>query len=83
VLSIDTVGRYKTDAEAYALGPAAVGAAAGEIGFVSSNCWDAIGATWFGYRTFWVNRAGAPLDRLGVEPEGTGRTLRDVLQFFA
>jgi len=82
VLSVDSVGRYKTDAAAYALGPAAVGAPAGEIGFVSSNCWDAIGATWFGYRTFWVNRANAPLDRLDVKPGGTGSTLRDLLQFF-
>jgi len=82
VLSVDSVGRYKTDAAAYALGPAAVGAPAGEIGFVSSNCWDAIGATWFGYRTFWVNRANAPLDRLDVKPGGTGSTLRALLQFF-
>jgi 2-haloacid dehalogenase len=82
VLSVDTAGRYKTDPQAYALGTAAVGAPAAEIGFVSSNCWDAIGATWFGYRAFWVNRANAPLDRLDAEPEGTGSTLRDALQFF-
>jgi 2-haloacid dehalogenase len=25
--------------------------------FVSSNGWDAIGATWFGYTTLWVNRS--------------------------
>jgi 2-haloacid dehalogenase len=81
VLSIDQVGRYKTDFAAYALGTAAVGAPAGDIVFVSSNCWDAIGATWFGYRTFWVNRAGAPLDELGVAPHGTGSSLRDLAAF--
>ncbi len=79
VLSVHPVRRFKTDPAAYALGPAAFGLPAREILFVSSNCWDAIGATWFGYSTLWVNRGGAPLDRLGVEPTRTGRSLRDVL----
>ena len=83
VLSVDCVGRYKTDARVYALGTAAVGAPANEIAFVSSNCWDAIGATWYGYRTFWVNRGNAPLDQLGTSPEGTGSSLHDLPQFLA
>jgi len=82
VLSVDAVRRYKTDPAAYALGPAAFGLPASEILFVSSNCWDAIGATWFGYTTLWVNRSGAPLDPLGTEPGFTGRSLRDVLERF-
>ena len=81
VLSVDSAGRYKTDRAAYELGTRAVGAPADRIVFVSSNCWDAIGATWFGYRTFWVNRTGAPLDRLGVAPVGTGRSLDDLPAF--
>ena len=81
VLSVDAVGRYKTDAAAYTLGTNALGLAPREIAFVSSNGWDAIGATWFGYRTFWVNRAGAPLDRLDAVPEGIGRTLEDLPTF--
>ena len=83
VLSVDAVRRYKTDPTAYALGTAAIGAPAAEIAFVSSNCWDAIGATWFGYRAFWVNRTGAPLDRLGAEPAGAGHSLRDLQPFLA
>ena len=82
VLSVDAVRRYKTDPAAYALGPQALGLAAREILFVSSNAWDAIGATWYGYTTLWVNRAGAPLEQLGTEPTRTGRSLRDVLDFF-
>ena len=39
-------------------GRVALGLHAREILFVSSNCWDAIGATWYGYTTLWVNRAG-------------------------
>jgi 2-haloacid dehalogenase len=81
VLSVDAVGCFKTDSRAYALGTSAIGASAAEIAFVSSNCWDAVGATWFGYRTFWVNRASAPLERLGAEPAATGATLSDLPAF--
>ena len=81
VLSVDSVRRYKTDPSAYKLGTDAVGLPAADIAFVSSNCWDAIGASWHGYRTFWVNRSGAPLDRLGVTPDATGGSLRDLIAF--
>jgi len=83
VLSADQVGKYKTAPEAYELGPAAFGCAADEIVFVSSNGWDACGATWFGYRTFWVNRAGNALDELHVTPHGEGRTLTDLEAFLS
>ena len=82
VLSVHTTRRYKTDPAAYALGPAALGVPAAEILFVSSNCWDAIGATWYGYTTLWINRADAPMERLGVQPTRVGHSLRDVLEFF-
>ena len=82
VLSVHPVRRFKTDPAAYALGPEALRRPAREILFVSSNCWDAIGATWYGYTTLWVNRAGQPLERLGTEPSRVGRSLRDVLAFF-
>jgi 2-haloacid dehalogenase len=81
LLSVDLVGRFKTAPECYELGPKAFGVSAHEILFVSSNCWDACGATWFGYTTFWINRAGMPLEELGVVPAATGTTMRDVLAF--
>jgi 2-haloacid dehalogenase len=31
-----------------------------DIGFVSSNRWDVMGAASFGFRALWVNRAGVP-----------------------
>jgi len=82
VLSVHETRRYKTDPAAYAIGPAALGLPAQDILFVSSNCWDAIGATWFGFTTLWINRYDAPLEQLGVAPTRTGRSLRDVLEFF-
>ena len=32
---------------------------------MSSNCWDALGAKSYGFKVYWINRAGAPVDRLG------------------
>lgn len=82
VLSVHATRRYKTDPAAYALGPVALGLPAAEILFVSSNCWDVAGAAWYGFTTLWVNRTGNPLERLGIAPTRTGRSLRDVLEFF-
>jgi len=82
VLSVDSVRRYKTHPEAYALGPRATGLEPRQIAFVSCNGWDALAATWYGFRTLWVNRYQLPFEELGTEPTRTGRTLRDVLAFF-
>lgn len=82
VISVHGVQRFKTDPAAYALGPQTLGLPARDILFVSSNGWDAIGATWHGYTTLWVNRAGLPLEQLGTEPSHIGTSLRAVLDFF-
>lgn len=82
VLSVHPLQRYKTDPAVYALGEQAFGCPASELLFVSSNGWDAVGATWYGYQTLWVNRAGAPPEQLDCSPTRTGGSLRDVLDFF-
>jgi len=82
VLSVHETRRYKTDPAAYEIGTRALGLPAAEILFVSSNGWDAIGATWFGYTTLWVNRQDAPLEHLACTPTRIGQSLRDVLTFF-
>lgn len=81
VLSADQVRAFKTDATVYALGPRALKRPAREILFVSSNGWDACGAAWYGYTTCWINRAGLPLDRLGVQPNRIGTDLTTVTDF--
>lgn len=81
LLSVDSVRKFKTAPEAYQLGPDVFGLSAKNILFVSSNCWDACGATWFGYTTFWVNRARAPLEELGVTPDASGPDMNALLQF--
>jgi 2-haloacid dehalogenase len=82
VISVDSVREYKTHPDAYALGLQATGLPAQRVVFVSCNGWDALGATWFGYQTLWVNRYGLPFEELGIQPTRTGADLRDVLSFF-
>lgn len=82
VLSVHETRRYKTDPAAYALGPAALGLPAREILFVSSNAWDALGATWYGYTTLWVNRQGQPREQLEPPPHHEASSLRGVLALF-
>ena len=79
VISVDAVRKYKTHPDAYALGPQTTGLPVAQIAFVSSNSWDALAATWFGYQTLWVNRNQLPFEELGTQPVCTGTSLRDVL----
>jgi len=78
LLSVDAAQQYKVAPSAYRLAVDHFGARADELLLVSSNGWDVAGAAAFGLQTFWVNRQGAPVERLGVEPTGIGRTLADL-----
>jgi 2-haloacid dehalogenase len=82
VISVDSIRKYKTHPDAYALGSNATGLQPKQILFVSSNGWDALAATWYGYRTLWVNRAGLPWESFETRPTREGTSLRDVLAFF-
>lgn len=68
VLSVDSVGIFKPDMRIYALAEKQLGLPRERIGFVSSNCWDAVGAATYGYTVFWINRLGAPADLHGRQP---------------
>jgi len=60
VLSVDTIRIYKPRAEVYRLVTDAFSLKPSEVAFASSNRWDVMGATAFGFRCVWVNRANAP-----------------------
>jgi 2-haloacid dehalogenase len=60
VLSVDAIRIYKPRRAVYALVTDAFGVTPAEVAFVSSNRWDVMGATSFGFRCVWVNRAGLP-----------------------
>jgi len=80
VISVDGIRKFKTHPDAYAQGEKVTGLPRQQIVFVSSNAWDALGATWFGYRTLWVNRQNLPFEELDTPPTRTATSLRDVLE---
>lgn len=68
VLSVESVGIFKPDSRVYDLVGQRFDCDPKEVLFVSSNGWDAAGATGFGFTTAWVNRAKEPVDRLPWRP---------------
>ena len=78
VLSVDALRIYKPHPSVYAYAAERLQTPAGAIGFVSSNFWDVAGATSFGFRTFWINRAGAIPDALGYQPAAVLTKLSDL-----
>ncbi len=60
VLSVEAVRVYKPRPEVYALVTDVFGIVPADVAFVSSNRWDVMGATAFGFRCVWVNRANMP-----------------------
>jgi 2-haloacid dehalogenase len=79
VISVDTVRQFKIAPESYDLVTQHYGVDKRDVLFVSSNAWDALGATWFGFRSFWVNRQGLPFETIGPKPAYSGSSLEDVL----
>jgi 2-haloacid dehalogenase len=80
-LSTDKVRAFKPDSRAYQMGVDAFGLKKEEIAFAAFAGWDAAGAKWFGYPTFWVNRLNAPVEELSVTPDGMGSGLGDLVKF--
>jgi 2-haloacid dehalogenase len=79
VLSVDEVKIYKPAPRVYQLAVDRLGTPREQIGFVSSNCWDALGAKSFGFEVYWINRAGAPVDRMGFQPDRIVKSLDEIL----
>jgi 2-haloacid dehalogenase len=78
VLSVDAADIFKPSPRVYQLAVDRLQLPAARIGFVSSNCWDAMGAKAFGFKTFWINRRGAQVDRHASPPDFTLSTLAEL-----
>jgi len=52
----------------------------GEVLFVSANQWDAIGASWFGFTTCWINRNAQTPEELDAKPTFEVTELKQVLE---
>jgi 2-haloacid dehalogenase len=80
-LSTDKVRASKPDPRAYQMGVDAFNLRKEEIAFAAFAGWDAAGAKWFGYPTFWVNRLNLPVEELDATPDGIGSGLGDLVKF--
>jgi 2-haloacid dehalogenase len=83
VISVDPIRLFKTSPESYGLVQQTIAVNKDEILFVSSNAWDALGATWFGFTTHWVNRQALPFETLTPTPHFSGPDLTSVLSSLA
>jgi 2-haloacid dehalogenase len=79
VISVDELRIFKPAPQVYALAVEKLHLDHSRIGFVSSNCWDAMGAKSYGFNVYWINRAGAPVDRLGFKPDRMLASLNEIL----
>ncbi len=70
VISVDPIRTYKPDPTVYRLATEALGFPIAQMGFVSSNAWDAQGAVQAGFEVFWCNRSGNPAE-YGLEEAAT------------
>jgi 2-haloacid dehalogenase len=75
VLSVDSVRMYKPRPEIYRLVTAHFAVQPADVMFVSSNRWDVMGATAFGFRAAWVNRGRMPDEYADLAP---ARVLSDL-----
>lgn len=79
LISVDAIRLFKTSPESYSLVQQTMAIDKDEVLFVSSNAWDALGATWFGFKTHWVNRQNLPFEALTPRPHFSGPDLQSVL----
>jgi 2-haloacid dehalogenase len=75
------VRSFKPDPRGYQMGVDALRLRREEILFVAFAGWDASGARWFGYPTYWVNRLGLPAEELGVAADAVAKDLSGLPTF--
>ena len=80
ILSVDTLGVYKTDRHVYDLVTTHFRVYPDAVSFQSSNRWDVAGATAYGFRTVWINRSGAPDEYPDMSPAAVLPSLEGLLK---
>ncbi len=77
--SVDEIGVFKTDPSTYAMITNEYGIQLEEVAFQSSNRWDIVGATAYGFRCNWINRTNQPDEYHELEPEKVLKDLTGLL----
>jgi 2-haloacid dehalogenase len=83
IISVDRIRLFKTSPESYGLVQLTIPVSKQEVLFVSSNAWDALGATWYGFKTLWINRQNLPTEAIGQQPDYIGSDLTTVVDVLA
>jgi 2-haloacid dehalogenase len=79
IVSVEEVKIFKPSPRVYNLAPERLSMSNAELGFVSSNSWDAAGAASAGLRAFWIQRSAAePPEELGFGAERVVHALTDL-----
>lgn len=81
VISTDKIKSFKPSPRAYQLGMDTLRLKKEEILFVPFAGWDMAGAVWFGYPTYWVNRAGSVKEELDAKANGVGKDLGELVGY--
>lgn len=80
-LTTDKVAAFKPDPRAYQMGIDAFKLPKQNIAFAAFGAWDAVGASWFGYPTVWVNRFSSPAENLDAGAITTGHNITTLVDF--
>jgi len=79
VISVEEVKVFKASPRVYNLAAERMKVSNAELGFVSANNWDAIGAVSAGLRTFWIQRSDAEVpEELGFQVDTIVKALTDL-----
>ena len=82
VVSVEEIGIFKPDRRVYELVNTKMGYKISEVLFVSSNGWDILGASKFGFSTAWVNRNKKPVERMQWKPNYELSNLMHTIDLF-
>lgn len=81
LLSTDSVKTFKPDPKAYQMAIDKFSVKKDEVLFVPFAAWDAVGADWYGYDVFWVNRMNQKKEELEASLKNEGNSLDDLVNF--
>jgi len=79
LLSVETIGVYKTDPAAYRLVEQQMGILPKATAFVSSNRWDIAGANVAGFHCIWLNRLARSDEYPDMAPSAVIQSLAELL----
>ncbi len=81
LISVDDVRHFKVMPQSYQLVLDQFSCKKDEVLFISCNAWDIVGAAWFGFPTYWVNRFQLPFETIGLPPTYQASSLSDLSSY--